>query len=266
MILPATNNPFVYNPSYPVSPLGTGQSGPVWFIGGNYATGGTHNYTNMMPGGTGLFLLITDIHEDNVACPTTNNFTEAQLRAFAKSGQNNATSMSCTIDGVAIVGLTNVLTTPYRVQSTAFSYTCPSVHNILHDIFGDTCYENAAGISYTIPLAVEDGVFLLIAPLSVGQHSIHVTGAYPGSPPFTENWTHYLTVMPVTLTVNASAQPGSLVLSWPQTPDNFTLKASPTLSPPDWQPANLVVSTNNGILQATAPIGTTNQFFRLQLN
>ena len=106
----------------------------------------------------------------------------------------------------------------------------------------------------------------MIAPLSVGSHVIHTTCAFPFSPPFAANFTQYLTVKPVALTVNASAQPGNLALSWPQTPDNYTVQTSPSLSPPNWQPANLVVTTNNGILQATAPVGTTNQFFRLQLN
>src|SRR5262249_46340711 len=148
--------------------LGVGQSGPVWFIGGNYASGGTHSFTNTIPAGVALFLLITDIEQDNTGCPT-NNFAEAQLRAMARTFQNSATNMSCTIDGVSLTGLTNVLTTPYRVQSTAFAYTCPPVHNVLYDLFGETCYQNSLALNYTVPLAAEDGVFLLIAPLPAGQ-------------------------------------------------------------------------------------------------
>ena len=263
MSLPATNNPFnIYLNQ--AAPLNTGQSGPVWFIGGNYANGGTHSFTNTVPGGVALFLLLTDIEADHAGCPTTNNLSEAQLRANAKSYQDQAYNMTCTIDGVAVNGLTDGLTTPYRVQSVAFSYTCPAAHNILHDVFNYSCYQNGSGTPYFIDLAVEDGVFLMVAPLSAGQHIIHVTGSYTFG--FTENWTHYLSVNPVALTVDASAQPGSLVLSWPQTPDNYTMQASPTLSPPDWQPANLNVTTNNGMLQATALVGPDNQFFRLQLN
>ena len=105
----------------------------------------------------------------------------------------------------------------------------------------------------------------MIAPLSAGSHLIHTTCAFP-SASFLATFTHHLTVQPAALTVNASAQPGNLVLSWPQTPDSYAVQTSPSLSPADWQPANLVVTTNNGILQATAPLGTTNQFFRLRLN
>ena len=263
--LPTTNNPFVYNLAYPVAPLGKNQSGPVWFIGGNYSTGGNHSYTNTILGGTGLFLLITDIEWDNANCPNLTSYTETQLRAFAQSNQNDATNMTCTIDGVPIAGLTDVQTTPYRVQSTLFDYICPATHNTLHDLEGLSCYQNNSGTPYAVTGAVEDGVFLLISPLSAGSHVIHVTGAYP-SFGFTENWTQYLTVEPVTITVDANAQPGYLILSWPQTPDNYVIQSSSSLTPPDWQPANLVVTTNNEILQATAPVGTTNQFFRLQLN
>jgi len=266
MSLPATNNPFVYNPSYPVSPLSTGQSGSVWFLCGNYAEGGTHFYTNTIPGGIGLFLMITDIEGDNSGCPPT-SYSEAQLRAFAKSSEDAARSMTCTIDGVPITGLTNVPTTPYRIQSTLFNYTCPAVHNILHDVFGLTCYQNSSGIPYTINGAVADGVCLMIAPLSVGLHVIHATCAFPSFvPPFAANFTYYLTVLPVAMTGDASAQPGNLVLSWPQTPDKYSVQTSLSLGPPDWQTANLVVTTNNGICQASTPVGTTNQFFRLKLN
>jgi hypothetical protein len=72
--------------------------------------------------------------------------------------------------------------------------------------------------------------------------------------------------LPVALTVDASTQPGSLVLGWPQTPDHYTLQTSPGLNPPDWQPANLPVVLSNGVYQATAPVGKTNQLFRLWLN
>jgi hypothetical protein len=266
MSLPATNNPFVYDPAYPVTPLSKGQSGPAWFLCGNYAAGGTHVYTNTIPGGIALFAGITDIEWDHVGCPYDNTYTEEQLRAFAKATEDGATNMTCTIDGVAIGGLTNVMTSAYRVQSPVFSYTCPAVHNILYDLFGAYCYQRNTGIPYTNHGAVEDGVFLMIAPLSAGSHVIHTTCALTLNPPYAANFTHYLTVKPVALTVSGSPQPGNLMLNWPQTPDSYSVQTSPSLNPADWQPANLIVTTNNGIVQATAPVGTTNQFFRLQLN
>lgn len=265
MSLPRPNNPFVFEPGYPVAPLSTGQSGPVWFLCGNYATGGTHLYTNAIPNGIALFMGITDIERDNANCPNPTSYTEALLRAQAKSSEDAARNMTCTIDGVPVTRLTNVLTTPYRVQSTLFNYSCPAVHNMLYDVFGETCYQNASGTPYTINGAVEDGVFLMIAPPSVGSHVIHSTCAFPSfSPPFAADFTQYLTVEPVALKVDASAQPGNLTLSWPQTPDNYAIQTSPSLNAPDWRPATLQVVLSNGIWQAAAPIGTNSQFFRLQ--
>jgi hypothetical protein len=263
MSLSATNTPYHRSAPYPDAPLSTGQSGPVWFMLGNFLPGGTYTYTDTIPGGVGLFVPMTENWGDNTGCPPT-SYSESVLRAMAKSGEDGASGMSCTIDGVAVRGLTNVLTTPYRVQSIVFSYTCPAVHNMLSDVFGETCYSNNAGTPYTINGVIEDGVFLMVAPLSAGKHVVHGTWAFP--PSLSESWTRNLTVLPVALTVNASAQPENLILSWPQTPDNYTVQSSPSLSPPDWQSANLVITTNNGILQATAPVGTTNQLFRLQLN
>lgn len=262
MSLPATNTPFNIYLNHAGS-LSTGQSGPVWFIGGNYANGGTHSFTNSVPGGVALFLSLTDIEWDHAGCPT-NNLSEAEMRGKAKSNQDQAYGMTCTIDGVAVTALTNALTTPYRVQSVAFSYTCPAVHNILHDLDGYSCYQNASGTSYFVDLAVEDGVFLMVAPLSAGQHVIHVTGAYTFG--FTENWTQYITVEPVALTMDANTQSGSSILSWPQTPDNYTLQASSSLGLPNWQPAGFSVVLSNGVYQTTIPVGTSNQFFRLKLN
>lgn len=264
MSLPATNNPFHRSAPYPDAPLSTGQSGPVWFMIGNYLPDGTYAYTDTIPGGVALFTGVTANAGDNAGCQPT-AYPESVLRAMAKSGEDEATDMTVTIDVVAVGGLTNVLTTPYRVQSPTFSYTCPAVHNVLYDVFDLTCYQNGSGRRYTNSGVVLDGVFLMITPLSAGKHTIHGTWAFPAFS-LSGSWTRNLTVLPVALTVDASTQPGSLVLSWPQTPDNYAVQTSPSLSPPDWQPANLVVTTNSGILQATAPVGPTNQFFRLRLN
>jgi hypothetical protein len=263
MSLPATNNPFnQYGSS--AAPLGLSQSGPVWYIGGYYAQGGSPSFTNTIPGGVALFLLLTDIESDNVHCPQTNSYMESELRAFAKTDQDTAYGMTCTIDGVPVNALANGSTTPYRVQSVAFSYTCPPVHNILSDVFGYTCYQANTGIPFYVPLAVEDGVFLMVAPLSAGQHVIHVTGAYTGG--FSESWTHHLTVQPVLLSVSPSALPGSLDLTWPQTPDSYTPESASDLSSPNWEPAGLTVTLSNGVYQTTALLGPGTQFFRLRLN
>jgi hypothetical protein len=112
-----------------------------------------------------------------------------------------------------------------------------------------------------------DGVFLMISPLPIGSHVINATVQYLSfNPPFLADFTYYLTVQPAPLAI-ALGQNRHYVLSWPQTPDSYTLQSSSSLSSPNWQPAtNLTVSLTNGIYQATAPIGAGSQFFRLRLN
>src|SRR5262245_16352164 len=66
MSLPMTNNPLNYIPGNPPVPMSTGQSGPVWFMGGNYFGGGTLSFANTIPS-VGLFLLISAIEKDNAA-------------------------------------------------------------------------------------------------------------------------------------------------------------------------------------------------------
>lgn len=264
--LPATNNPFVFVPSYPV-PLAINQSGPVWFLGHNYLGGGVHSFTNTIPGGIALFSIVSGIEWDNVNCPTHDNFTLDELLAFATPIQDDATNMSCTIDGAVVDGLTDGLTTPYRVQSLLFNYMMPAVHNLEHDLFGLTCYQNSTGMPYTVNGAASDSIFLMIAPLSVGPHVLHITASYPDlSPPYLHDTTHYLTVQPVSLSVNPNRSPGSVVLSWPQTSDNYTLETSPDLLPGHWQTTNPPVTVLNLTNETSVNLGQNLQFFRLRLN
>jgi hypothetical protein len=259
MSLPVTNSPLYYIVGNPPVPMSTGQSGPVWFIGGNYRGGGTLEFTNTIPS-VALFLLLSGVETDNTGCPPT-DYNEVFLRAAAGAGENQAVVMTCTIDGVPINEI-DIHTTPYRVQPPPFSYTCPAAHNYLYDVRGLHCYTDVS----TIEGAVMDGTFLLISPLSIGSHVIHSTVQFSFQPVFLADNTFYLTVQPAPLNI-ALAQNRQFVLSWPQTPDAYTLESSSSLQPPHWQAVtNLPVSFLHGIYGATGPIAATNQFFRLRPN
>ena len=175
-----TNNPLIYDSTRPTIPMSTGQSGPVWFTGWQVSTNNppeTRTITDTMPGGIALCLAIEDFEVDNADCPTPDNNTRAELLSFIEPIEDELTNMTCSIDGIPLVGLSNVLTTPYR-QKPSFDVTCPPVHNYFHDFEqGGTgqplsCYENTNGTPYTVDGAVLDGVFLLIEPLSAGPHVI----------------------------------------------------------------------------------------------
>jgi hypothetical protein len=267
MSLPMTNSPLNFIDGNPPVPLSTGQSGPVWFMGGSYASGGALSFTNTIPS-IGLFLIISGIEKDNAACPPA-NWNEPYLRTWAGNVENHAFGMSCIIDGVPVDQIDNVSTSPYRVQSPAFSYTCPAVHNYLHDYRTNPscyCYENFSGIPYTNNGAIMDGVFLMLSPLSIGSHVINATVQFSFTPAFWADCTYYLTVQPAPLTI-AVNQNRQFELTWPQAPDSYTLESTSSIDSPHWQPVtNLSLSLEDGIYRATGPLSTTNQFFRLRPN
>jgi hypothetical protein len=264
MSLPITNSPLYYIPGNPPVPMSTGQSGPVWFMGGNYSTGGTLSYTNTIPS-VGLFLIISAIEKDNAGCPPT-IYNEPFLRTWAGQTEYQASGMTCTIDDVPVSEIDNVSTTPYRVQSPLFSYTCPALENWLYDRRYSSCYcySNNSGMLYTIEGAMVDGVFLMISPLSIGSHVIHVTTQYSFG--YSADFTYYLTVQPASLNI-AQEQNQQFLLSWPQTPDAYVLESSASLSPSSWKAVtNLSLNLTDGIYRATGPIAVTNQFFRIRPN
>jgi hypothetical protein len=95
-------------------------------------------------------------------------FSVEELYALAQANQDHVVLAQCTIDGRPVQGLEDPINTPYRVQSPVFSFTLPDEDN-LYQFFG-------FDVSGTIEPAVADGIFLMLAPLSVGEHTIHFWG------------------------------------------------------------------------------------------
>lgn len=154
-----------------------GQQGPVWFLGGKYCAAvipanptctpvATADRTVTVPAGKALFFPILNGEADNLGSPKTYNETE--LRTFAKENMDLGENMVAEIDGIPISGLGSALTTQYRVTSQAFNYHIPD--NNIYSLFGFDFPKQ------TVKGAVADGVFLMLAPLSVGQHKIHFAG------------------------------------------------------------------------------------------
>jgi hypothetical protein len=109
--------------------------------------------------------------------------TDQELQDCASGGQAGAVSMTMEVDGVAIKGLDPAATTPYRVLAPPFEYTIPDDN--IYTLFG-----------YDIPgqttRAAADGVYVLLAPLSAGEHVIRSTALFGGG--FAIDTTYYLTV------------------------------------------------------------------------
>jgi hypothetical protein len=194
--LPTTNSPL-----QDTALISTGQQGSVWYLGGIFGVSGTRVRSGTLPEGISLYFPILDAEQDNADCPNPDSNDTATLRRIASGYLAGATNMTCTIDGIAVADLTNAITSQYRVQSPVFTYAEPAAHNLSFDVFGGTCYSNSTGTPFTIEGAVADGIYLMVAPLSLGQHTIHFTGSIGAQ---SEDITYNLTVLPASTGIYAT--------------------------------------------------------------
>ncbi len=167
--LPATNNPIA-----DTAACGAGQSGHVWFLVGAFPPT-TITRTCTIPAGTALFLPIYNAWADNTWCPDWTTYTAQELVDIVNGYMTGASGLTCTIDGVPVEGLNPAATSVYRVGAQLFSYTLAQTDNLIANYLGPvfgvdlTCIADGT----TVAPAAEDGVFLMVAPLSAGEHTIH---------------------------------------------------------------------------------------------
>lgn len=165
------------DPAADTAPQESNQSGPVWFLAGLHASAaaggsGTVSRQITIPPGTALFFPVLSVWSDNSGCPNFTDLTVEQLRAGNAGNWSAVTETTCTIDGVAVRGLADPQTTPYLIQSPAFSYTLADHDNLLAADFGEPCIPDGL----TVSPAVAEGVCLLLTPLPPGNHTIHFVG------------------------------------------------------------------------------------------
>jgi hypothetical protein len=167
--IPTANHPLFDNGNCSV-----GQSGPVWFLGGKFiAIGGSGSYTGVVrncnvPFGKALYVAIFNTEDsvlEETALPT--HLTQiGELRAATAAGMDAATSLSMQVDGVSIPNIKE----RFRVQSSAFVFTLPA------DNFFTAVGEGPFVAGSYFP-AVDDGYYVMLAPLPLGHHTIHFHGA-----------------------------------------------------------------------------------------
>lgn len=155
-----------------------GQSGKVWYLVGTFIvdpdpdTGLPVNKANRscsMPTGTALFFPILNAEADDIGGDGQPlGLSVEALRAWANDNMASATYMYAEIDGRVVADPAR-----YRVQSPVFALTLPE--NNLYQFFG---YEQVHAGTYSP--AVADGVFLMLAPLPAGKHTIVFRGENPG--------------------------------------------------------------------------------------
>jgi hypothetical protein len=169
-----------------------GQTGHVWFLAGTFNLPHA-NRSCAVPSGTMLFPVIANFECDNVA-PVPTSFTAEQLKSICDSEMDSVSSMAVTVDGVPVSGLSvsppEPYRGPYRTQAGPFSYTLPAdnIYAEVGQVIPPGIYPNPQP-----PGAFATGVYLMLAPLSVGRHTLHWTAEIAGSP--NQDITYAITVM-----------------------------------------------------------------------
>lgn len=145
------------------------QSGPVWFLAGNF--GGTSVRSIAVPTGKALLIPVLNTVYIGFPCDERNlpgcEFDQAleaandipSLLSFITPAMDGVT-IACEIDGQPVRTLS-----AYRTQSSAiYSLTLPE--------------DNILGLpSGPYHPCVDTGYYVMLAPLSAGDHTIHFSGA-----------------------------------------------------------------------------------------
>jgi len=135
-----------------------GQHGPVWFLAGATGSGSisvTRNIT--VPEGKALFFPI--LNTLWTTGPTDPPTTIPDILSALAGVTADATNVSCTIDGIPVKQLKK-----YVTVSPVFSLTIPS--------------DNVLGLGAAVYYPdVDEGFYLMLAPLCHGKHTIHFTGS-----------------------------------------------------------------------------------------
>lgn len=148
------------HPLFDTADCSEGQSDGVWFLGGTFnAIGdgtlvvGEADRDCIVPPGTALFFPIINAECDNLLIPDA---TEAELRDCANDLGDHVVSVEAFVDGAEVdhLGL-------FRFDSALFPFG-PLPDN---NLFGSP--EGTTGV------AVGDGYYLMLRPLSRGTHLIH---------------------------------------------------------------------------------------------
>ena len=160
------------------------QSGPVFYLVGKVDTGSGTTITAERSITVGddkyLFFPLININTDNVFEPTPK--TVEQLTADAKANIDGVNALHASIDGVDVPDLFS-----HREASGSFDYVLPE--NNIYAAFGANV---PAG---TVSPAVADGYWLMVAPLSVGEHTINFGGVNAATTPnFTLDVTYHVNV------------------------------------------------------------------------
>jgi hypothetical protein len=196
LAIPVHSPPFSTRINHPLVDLtgakcGVGQSGPVWYLGGAFFQAGQPAASTIVrndctvPKGKALFFPLL-----NIECSTLEGVAfgcaadEQGLRDIVTSAIDGASNLQADVDGVAIP-----ISSKFRVGSAdkpAFCFTLPP--DDMLSFIGEGPFSPG-----TYCPAVDDGYYVMLAPLPVGRHAVHFHGEIPAFG-FTLDVTYNLTV------------------------------------------------------------------------
>lgn len=159
-----------------------GQRGAVWFLAGNFGgTAAPSTRTCSIPENKAIFFPVLNVIDLN-----TTTQTAGELRAETAPCLDAATQLTVEVDGQSLSRLFD----KNRVRSVVFEVALPA----------DNLFGLGAG---TYSPAIDDGYYVMLKPLAVGAHTVHIVGASAGCPlipfPFSTEVTYHLDVVPVSL-------------------------------------------------------------------
>lgn len=146
-----------------------GQSGSVWFLAGT--TGGDAERTVTVPAGKSLFFPVVNNLWINIPDLGDNPWSpeqEAFARAYIAVAIDDMATLNCTIDGEAVKNLE-----AYRCQTPpgeGFMTYIPE--NDIWGLVGLTTVSGGTFQAGTYGPSLQDGIYLMLPPLPVGQHEI----------------------------------------------------------------------------------------------
>jgi hypothetical protein len=137
-----------------------GQSGAVWFIAPNYGFGQSDVRYATIPPGKMLFIDIAGFFSSfEVEDPSVT--TVEELRALCAEAVDQIGEIIFRVDNVPLQDIER-----YRVQSPTFEYVLPE-----NNMFQWWGIPVGAG---TYDPGVADGYYVMLAPLSAGEHTIYI--------------------------------------------------------------------------------------------
>ncbi|MFN8498314.1 MAG: hypothetical protein U0641_10695 [Anaerolineae bacterium] len=169
----------------PAAPCGTDQSGPVFFLGGALGPGDNVHRDCAVPLGKALLMPIINVEWDEEGVTTP--LTVVQLGQTAKSITDHTTDRSITVDGVPIPD--NQI---YRIPSPVFfTYTMSATDNLYNlkctGTLNPKCRDSNGPVNFPglicafgkcTAIAMGDGYYVMLAPLTAGDHVIHFHGRF----------------------------------------------------------------------------------------